>query len=62
MEREKAIAIAHDYGLEEEIIYEIDVNGCTPEEALYEWDLLWCTKNLSVYRLTEFISGEASIA
>lgn len=36
MKIEEAIAIARDYGLEEEVIYEIDVNGCTPEEALYE--------------------------
>ena len=40
MEREEAITIAHEYGLEEEVIYEMDMNGCTPEEALYKWDLL----------------------
>lgn len=35
-----AIAIAKEWGLEEEVRYEMECNGCTPAEALYEWDLL----------------------
>lgn len=37
--REEAIKIAHEYYLEAEVIYCIDILGYTPEEALREWDL-----------------------
>ena len=34
-----ALIRAKEYGLDDEIMYEIK-NGSTPYEALYEWDLL----------------------
>ncbi len=37
--REEAIDIADEYGLGNEVIYEMD-NGASPWQALYEWDLL----------------------
>lgn len=40
MTREEAIATAMKYGLQGEVIYEMDHNGCTPEQALAEWDIL----------------------
>lgn len=39
MSREEAITLASKYGLQDEIIYCIDVLGLTPEEALDEWDI-----------------------
>jgi hypothetical protein len=40
MTREEAITTAMKYGLQGEVIYEMDHNDCTPEEALSEWDIL----------------------
>ena len=40
MTREEAIATAIKFGLQAEVIYEMDHNDCTPEEALAEWDIL----------------------
>ncbi len=37
--REEAIDIADEYGLGNEVIYEMD-HGSSPWQALYEWDLL----------------------
>lgn len=39
MSREEAISLATKYGLQDEIIYCIDVLGYSPEEALDEWDI-----------------------
>lgn len=39
MSREEAISLAAKYGLQDEIIYCIDVLGLSPEEALDEWDI-----------------------
>lgn len=38
--REEAITAATKYGLQGEVIYEMDHNGLSPEEALAEWDIL----------------------
>jgi hypothetical protein len=40
MTREEAIATAMKFGLQGEVIYEMDHNGLSPEEALSEWDIL----------------------
>lgn len=40
MTREEAIATAAKWGLQAEVIWEMDHNDCTPEEALSEWDIL----------------------
>ena len=36
---EEAIELAIEYGLQNEVRYEM-AHGCTPNEALYEWDLI----------------------
>lgn len=38
-DREYAIKAALPYGLQDEIIYCIDILGMTPDEAMQEWDL-----------------------
>ncbi len=40
MTREEALATANKYGLEAEVRYAMDVNGCDPSDALAEWDIL----------------------
>jgi len=37
--REEALAMARDYGLEDEVMEAIDRFALTPDEALQEWDL-----------------------
>lgn len=39
MTKEKAIELAKEFGLEEEVKNEL-ANGATPEEALAEWDII----------------------
>ena len=38
MTKEQALRVAAYYGLEAEVVREIN-SGLTPEQALYEWDL-----------------------
>lgn len=38
--RAEALDIAQQYGLVEEVTYEIDHNFLDPWDALFEWDLL----------------------
>ncbi len=39
MTRNEAIKLASEYGLENEVIYAIDVLGMDPDDALLEWDI-----------------------
>lgn len=52
MTREQAIATAAKFGLQAEVIWEMDHNNCTPEEALSEWDILQVVGEGCVFSIT----------